>query len=269
MDSQHIINQIRIRIDEDKRDLLAVRKRLSRLPKEKIIVRHRGCKKEYYLITREPDTGKRIETYVSFKDTKSIIECINKEYCDELEPVLTEEIQLLEDFLKHFDPIRKYRVNVLVPPQLLPRFQPVVVPQKQKCREWAAEDYKRNSFPLDPSNMYSSEKGDVVRSRAECLAANILYNLDIDYRCECILYLDDRRFIFPDFTIMHPETGELWFIEIFGMMGNAEYALDAFHRINEYQKSQYGNHVLFFFDYPGAPFDPDAFKAVVRKTFLA
>ena len=269
MDGRSLIELTEMRIAEDKRELEAVKKRLSRLPEEKIVIRHRDAKKEYYLITRNPETGKRKETYISGKDAKSLSEYCNREYCLELEPVLTEEIQLLEGFIKAFDPDRKYNLTDFFPPQFAQRFQPVAIPQKQKCRDWALDDYKRNTFPFDTSSMYKTENGEIVRSRAECLAANILYNLGIEYRYECILSLNGREHIYPDFSVMHPATGEIWYIEVFGMMGKTEYALDAYRRINEYAKSPYGNHVLFFFDYPGAPFDPDAFKTVIQKVFLA
>lgn len=60
-----------------------------------------------------------------------------------------------------------------------------------------------------------------------------LYKYKIPFRYECILQLDDI-FIFPDFTIRHPETGEVFYWEHFGMMDNPNYSKKVLSKLQLY-----------------------------------
>lgn len=182
MDYKKLKSLVHERIAEDERELELVNRRLVRLPDDKYVIRHRGTRNEYYKVSTDPASGKRVETYISPKKRKEVLACCNKKYCLELKPILEEEIELLNSFADRFEPEHKYEVNKDVPPDMSGRFSPVAVTQKEKCGDWAKDDYKRNIFPFDETSMYASEKGDIVRSRAECLAANILFNLGVDYR---------------------------------------------------------------------------------------
>ena len=56
-----------------------------------------------------------------------------------------------------------------------------------------------------------------MRSKSEAMIAMSLYVQKIPYRYECELKLGSIT-LFPDFTIRHPETGEIFYWEHFGMM---------------------------------------------------
>ena len=61
-------------------------------------------------------------------------------------------------------------------------------------------------------------KGDLVKSRAEKAIADALFAANIPYRYECGITFDQgRTWIYPDFTIMDPETGKIFLWKHFGM----------------------------------------------------
>lgn len=63
-----------------------------------------------------------------------------------------------------------------------------------------------------------------------------LYIEKIAYRYECELKLGNV-ILYPDFTILHPMTGEEIYWEHFGMMDTQEYRKNAADKINLYVKN--------------------------------
>ena len=55
----------------------------------------------------------------------------------------------------------------------------------------------------------------------------------IPFRYECPLELGNTT-LYPDFTIMHPKTGELIYWEHFGMMDDPAYCKNVFSKLNLY-----------------------------------
>lgn len=74
-----------------------------------------------------------------------------------------------------------------------------------------------------------------MRSKSEAMIAMSLYVQKIPYRYECELKLGSIT-LFPDFTIRHPETGEIFYWEHFGMMDKPEYVKNASDKISLYMK---------------------------------
>ena len=73
------------------------------------------------------------------------------------------------------------------------------------------------------------------------IIANALYMNRIPYRYECELVLGDVT-LYPDFTILHPDTSEVYYWEHFGMMSQSAY------REKTVQKLKlYGEHQIFPF----------------------
>ena len=74
MEGRRLKKLINMMIAEDRHELGVLRKRLERLPKEKIIIRHRSNCQECYIISKEACTGKRVETYVPKKNLRKLVE---------------------------------------------------------------------------------------------------------------------------------------------------------------------------------------------------
>ena len=57
----------------------------------------------------------------------------------------------------------------------------------------------------------------------------------IPFRYEAKLELGNNVY-YPDFTIKHPKSGEVFYWEHFGMMDDLEYNIDYHRKIEEYEK---------------------------------
>ena len=111
---------------------------------------------------------------------------------------------------------------------------------EDQIRHWAAADYRKSDIPFK-GTLYKTLKGDLVKSAAERDIANALYLAGIPYRYECGISFDGgKNYIYPDFTIMHPMTGEIFLWEHFGM---AE--LDYYRHKNANKMYVYFDHGYF------------------------
>lgn len=90
----------------------------------------------------------------------------------------------------------------------------------------------------------------------------------IPVRYECALELGDVK-IFPDFTIMHPETKELFFWEYFGMMDNASYARSAFDKMRLYNMHgiTLSIQLIMTFETQEHPLTSDEIKSIIQNNF--
>ena len=80
--------------------------------------------------------------------------------------------------------------------------------------------------------------GTIVRSKNECIFANVLYKLGIPFEYEKKLYLKTEygySYFRPDFTVQY--NGSDLYIELFGQMDDADYYIDAMHKIDIYEKN--------------------------------
>ena len=119
---------------------------------------------------------------------------------------------------------------------------------EEKAMRWEKKSFDSNSMPFDPQHNYTTMKGERVRSRAEIIIANMLRLFEIPYRYEAALWIGERV-VYPDFTIMNPQTGELFYLEYFGMMDNPDYAAKQFEKIKEYSNTNLAENFIYVFEY--------------------
>ena len=108
----------------------------------------------------------------------------------------------------------------------------------------------------------------MVRSKSEAHIAWALYNHHIPYRYECDLQTEATTY-YPDFTIRHPKTGELYIWEHFGMMDNPTYYQTAFGKMETYNKLGYVLSVNFIatFETSSHPLDFELVEAIIQHYF--
>ena len=111
---------------------------------------------------------------------------------------------------------------------LTPYFSPSVLAH----REWMNAPYEYNTkYP--EQLIHKSSSGHLVRSKSEEMIANFLYLNNIPFRYECALSLDGIT-IFPDFTILHPKTDEIYYWEHFGLMDDPTYIKNTYSKLQLY-----------------------------------
>lgn len=141
-------------------------------------------------------------------------------------------------------------------------------PASSKLSQWACKPYEtNNSFP--EQRMIKSCSGNTLRSKSEALIDMALYTNRIPFRYECALNLGNKT-LFPDFTIRHPETGEFFYWEHFGMMSDPTYSQKTFDKLLFYNSHGITPSVNLITTYETLenPLSPEYVQALIRHYFL-
>ena len=79
---------------------------------------------------------------------------------------------------------------------------------------------------------------------------------EIPFRYENLITIDDTTFA-PDFTILHPRTGQIMYWEHFGLMDDENYLNDFSHKIMCYAKNQIylGENLIATYETSDCPLD--------------
>lgn len=110
--------------------------------------------------------------------------------------------------------------------------QPYFMPRSQELQDWMNTSFDRN--PICPENrIHKTISGNLVRSKSEALIDSSLFFHRIPFRYEAILQLGSS-WVYPDFTVRHPETGAFYYWEHFGMMDDPAYAEKAYSKMHLY-----------------------------------
>jgi hypothetical protein len=101
--------------------------------------------------------------------------------------------------------------------------------QERHASDWQLAQYPHVEM-YEESLKHEAIGGLMVRSKSEALIAFALDLAHVPFHYEEILELDNKK-IAPDFTILHPVTGERIYWEHFGMMDDAAYATETFKKM--------------------------------------
>lgn len=210
--------------------------------------------------------NKKIQ-YVSIK-APHISKLVTAKYYRKLLPCIDRELRTLKLFQSNYCPEEKYRIINTFPDNLRCFITPVIKDQTTKCREWAEQKFYSCPYEFDNSAEFITEKNERVRSKAEYIIANMLNDMGLSYRYECEYILDSKT-VYPDFTIMHPVTGELYYLEYFGLMDDEEYAAKTMRKISAYYQTKDAARFIFLFESFQAPMNVKAIKNLLTRIFLA
>ena len=173
------------------------RKELSHAPDGSLQIKRHNNGYQFYHRT-EP--GKSNGKYIRAKDHKTVISLIRKRYLTQLLRAAVKQHQVIEAFLKQYDPNSLKKVFLRESPVRQQFLSPVVLPDSLYIAAWENSEYERKPFYENEPGHFT-QKNERVRSKSEVLIADSLYRAGIPYRYECPLQLDKTVF-HPDFTIL-------------------------------------------------------------------
>lgn len=152
-----------------------------------------------------------------------------------------------------------------------PEFQKLLTPYFQSLSaqqlDWMNSPYERN--PAYPEKLIiQSSSGNLVRSKSEALIDMILFTKKISFRYECLLNLGES-IVYPDFTILHPRTGKIYYWEHFGLMDKAKYAQRASNKLQLYISHGIIPSIQLIVTYETSdhPLTPDMIEKIVTHYF--
>lgn len=141
-------------------------------------------------------------------------------------------------------------------------------PQQEQAGRWMTEAYQTNPKMQDQL-IHKTYAGIGVRSKSEALIANALFANKIPFRYENYIKIQNVE-LYPDFTICHPVTGNIYYWEHFGMMDDEAYARKTASKITLYQSGGITPTVqlIMTFETKKNPLDFEYVETLIRHYFL-
>ena len=141
---------------------------------------------------------------------------------------------------------------------------PYLKPIDHEFYEWMNAPYIRNEQHKE-NLIHKAGENLLVRSKSEVLIALQLQMKKIPFRYECLLKVGKFDY-YPDFTIKHPRTGQIFYWEHFGKMDDENYRKKALFKIHNYTKEGIipGTNLIMTFETKENPLDMDMIEKMIE-----
>ncbi|MFA5634680.1 MAG: hypothetical protein WC977_02135 [Anaerovoracaceae bacterium] len=187
----------------------------------------------HYQYIQSPDgsgTAIEMQRYLSKEEDELKAALKRRRFIQESLPDLYAIIDAAKTFLRIYKPYNPQAVANSLPVAYadIP-FCPVKIyktPPNSKVRIQDIEEWKSKPFEkseIFPENLkHGTSSGIKVRSKSECIIAELLEAKGIPFRYEAALKLNEKTY-YPDFTILRPKDGKIVYWEHFGMTDDTGY----------------------------------------------
>lgn len=211
------------------KEMKSIQSILKNLPEGKLICAKNGNNYKWYC-----SDGKN-KTYIEKKNRSFAEKLAMKKYYSMRLEDLKQKWHILNSYARLFKESNHKTQKLLMNPGYQELLIPILPHSSNKYMEWMKQSYKKNlAYPEHLT--LNSISGNVVRSKSELLIDTFLYNNQIPYRYECALELGSFT-IYPDFTIMHPLTGKIYYWEHLGRMNDSIYRKKAYKKLQSYMEN--------------------------------
>lgn len=236
---------------------------LSKYPDGNLICCHHRNHCKWY------QTDGHNRTYISKKDRPLAEQLAAKKYLSLLLEELSQEQNALSSYLKEHhlsSPKSELLLNEI--PGYAELLTPYFKSMSQDLYDWMNSPYEQNL--RHPEHLiHKTGSGHLVRSKSEAMIDMLLYTNHIPFRYECALYLDNFP-IYPDFTIRHPQTGETFYWEHFGLMDDPNYAQNVSSKLQTYISHGIipSIHLITTYETNKNPLSTEVIEKIISHYFL-
>lgn len=242
------------------KEISTIQARLKQLPEGKLLCTRNGTHIKWY------HSDGHIQTYIPKKNRQFAEQLAERRYLTLLLEEDMQEQKAIQMYLKHHpksgaDELLKATSTYQ---ELLSN---VFQSTSQQIKSWINSPYEKNE--LYPERLkFETYFGISVRSKSEAIIAMTLQNNKIPFRYECALEIGNIK-IYPDFTIIHPGIGEIFYWEHFGMMDMEKYARQAVSKLKLYMENGYliSQNLIITSETREKPFTPMDAEKVIQRYF--
>lgn len=261
-----LTKDFQIEIKAEQQQIKSLKKRIAASPEGELHVAKNRQNYQFYCRIGKGTEGRR---YLSKSEEALVSQLAQKEYEKNLLngheknlKAMTKIVALLSELT---DPEAVYQA---LKTPLSEYVNPGFVTTAEYVAEWMALGGKADSR-LDyyaDALVYSTDRGEKVRSKSEMMIANLLYAKQLPYQYEKPLKLDGKL-VYPDFTILDVDTRTEVYFEHFGMMDEVDYQAAALSKMERYEMAglEVGKDFLYSFESGQVPFN----IGLIRKKLAA
>lgn len=257
-----LYERIKSKYERLENEIQAIQAKLLKLPPGKLICcNHKNYSKWY-------QSDGHHKSYIP-KQNKILAEQLaQKKYLSLYLEDLENEKRALQFYLRHHAPTGKAEKLLTQHSEYQKLLSPFFSPLSRDLSNWMHTPYEQNM--LHPETLiYKSSTGNLVRSKSEMLITLCLHIHKIPFRYECALQLGDTT-IYPDFTIRHPDTGNYFYWEHFGLMDNTAYIDNTCSKLHLYASHGIvpGIQLLTTYETKKHPLSMDTVEKMIESHFL-
>ena len=264
---QDIIAAMEERQNELERAISIGQRAAKKLPQGRLRINNNRGVVEYYQITEKNDTRGK---YLKKSDKELIRKLAQGEYIDKQLKSAKCELNDIEKIVKSLNRIKRTlyqsdNVYSSMIPERKKLVAPILISEREYVENWEKEEYKRNEYRSE-EKVYSTKKGDMVRSKSEVLLADMYYELGIPYRYEAALRLNNSRTVYPDFTVLDVANRREIYHEHMGLLDDEEYRYHNLRKIEEYRKNDIfaGKNLFITHEASGCPLNIREIEKCIR-----
>ncbi len=189
---------------------------LKDAPNGSVYFRNRGGK-DFIPYWDRYEEGKRVRTPLDPNQEEMLKRLKYKTYAKRLLPIVSRNIRALQNIRDYMPLTEDVKARGGAP--------------FQECRDYffgapVANEYfdqmKERQNPSHPEELIVSTELGVFRSKLEYIVARILTELGLRFKYEAAMSVG-THILYPDFTVLHPKTGKLIYIEAAGLVNNERY----------------------------------------------
>ncbi len=228
-------------LEEEQKRLTKIRKEvekeLKHVPNGTLRVTRSNKVIQYMHCTPENERSRTHGRYIKKGELKLAVELARKEYNLKLQRLVNRRLSQIEKLNKEYfdDEIADVYRNLNLGRQKL--ILPIEELWEQRYEEWKNKEYVGKGFAPGVPEIYT-KRGERVRSKSEKILADMFYDMGIDYKYECPLYLEGVGTVYPDFTFLSKRLRKEIYWEHDGRMDNPDYANSAIRKIDSYIKNE-------------------------------
>lgn len=254
-------------------------KKILKLPKGTIYTIEKHNKTHYYF--RDPA---RDGKFCYIRDNNSIINALlPKQYLLKLQEAAGKELTAIDLYLGNMPEVPAEEVYETFSGDEKERIVPELESDELFVRRWEEEKYEslRDAEKLGivtwnsaafydedgdniPVSEHITDRGEIVRSKSECLIANMLNKNGIPYKYEKPLWLGGVQ-IYPDFTILDVRNRREIYLEHLGRLDSEDYLERTVRKLSRYAGEGYylGDRVLLTMETRAQPLNLPAAEKMV------
>ena len=209
-----------------------IEERLIDAPENRVRLDCSGKKVRY----SEVDCHNRVLKYLSEKQMDLIKALAQKSYDKKILTAVRKEKAAIEHMLHLYPDLIAEQIYYHLRPERRALITPIVETREEMIRKWREEVYETNPIPVGDTGL-ETDRGEIVRSRAEYMIANDVNSVGAEYHYEKELYLEGWGTVYPDFTILNVRTGKVYIWEHLGKTDDPEYVQKNIRKIEAYAKN--------------------------------
>lgn len=205
------------------------------------------------------------------KEMGKISNIAKNEYREKLLPILDKQIGYLKKVLKTENSMSNVYNRMSDGKKRL--FVPDYVTIDDMIKEFEKISYNGLEFSKDDRTEFFTNKGERVRSKSEKIIADELFRYKIPYKYEMPLEMvvnGKKKEFYPDFTAMNKNTGEIRYIEHFGMMDNPQYYRNVLAKLDVYERNGFlvGREVIIFHESTYQPLNTRVISDYIKEFLI-